>query len=80
MVEVKPLRWDKHPDKEEYYGGGQENLVGLNEYDIFPHPCAIGYFVLDIMGNRYGVDFNCVQDAKDTAQDDWEDRINAALM
>lgn len=76
---VKPLEWDKHPDEEEYYGGSQDNLVGMNEYDIFPHPCAIGMFVLDVMGNRCGEDFISVEAAKAAAQDDYERRILSAL-
>jgi hypothetical protein len=82
---VKPLVWDKHPDADflpdcnEHYGGGQDNLAGQNEYAIYPHPCASGYFVLDVMGNRCDEDFPSVEAAKAAAQADYEARILAAL-
>jgi hypothetical protein len=84
-VKVKPLVWDRHPDADhdaacnEHYGGGQNNLAGQNEYAIYPHPCAIGYFVLDVMGNRCADDFQTVESAKAAAQDDYEARILAAI-
>lgn len=84
-VKVKPLVWDCHPDAShdpkcnEHYGGGQENLVGVNEYNIYPHPCAIGMFVLDVMGNRCEEDFPSVEAAKAAAQADYEARIRSAL-
>jgi hypothetical protein len=78
-VTVKPLRWDKHPDEEEYYGGSQENLVGINEYDIFPNLSAPGLFVLCVMGNRCDEDFRSPDTAKVAAQADYERRILSAL-
>ena len=84
-VSVKALEWDKHPDAgydpecNEHYGGGQNNLAGVNEYNIFPHPCALGMFVLDVMGNRVEDDFPSVEAAKAAAQADYEARILAAL-
>jgi hypothetical protein len=82
---VTPLVWDKHPDAghdpecNEHYGGGQNNLAGQNEYAVYPHPCAIGYFVLDVMGNRCDEDFSSVEAAKAAAQADYTARIIAAL-
>lgn len=78
-VKVRELRWDKHPDEDAFYGGGQDNLVGVNEYNIFPHPCAVGLFVLDVMGNRTEDDFTSVEAAKAAAQADYERRILAAI-
>ena len=82
---VKPLVWQKHPDADhdpecnEHYGGGQNNLAGQNEYAVYPHPCAIGYFVLDVMGNRCDEDFPSIKAAKAAAQADYTARILAAL-
>lgn len=82
---IKPLAWDSHPDADhdpvcnEHYGGGQRNLAGQNEYGVYPHPCAIGCFVLDVMGNRCDEDFASVESAKAAAQDDYEQRILSSL-
>lgn len=84
-VAVKPLEWDRHPDAEhdpwrnEHYGGGQNNLAGQNEYAVYPHPCAVGYFVLDVMGNRCDEDFPSIAAAKAAAQADYAARIRSAL-
>lgn len=84
-VKVMPLVWDSHPDAkhdpscDEHYGGGQNNMAGVNEYAIYPHPCALGVFVLDVMGNRCDEDFATVDAAKGAAQADYEARIMSAF-
>ena len=82
---VRGLEWDKHPDADhdatcdEHFGGGQNNIAGQNEYAIYPHPCATGYFVLDVMGNRCNEEFSSVRLAKAAAEADYTARILAAI-
>lgn len=78
--EVKKLEWDKNSEKEEWYGGAQNELVGINEYNIFAHPCATGLFVLDVMGNRCEEDFTSVETAKAAAQSDFERRVRECVV
>jgi hypothetical protein len=76
--EVKPLRWDNHPDDAEWYSY-DHGYYQISDYIIYRSPASMSAWCLKVRGHLLDEDFSSPESAKAAAQADYEQRISSAI-